>query len=279
MSAMPPPYDPAPPSPRQFPWVACAIIGALAFVFVVVGGIAVVGWLIFLRPSPEPPKLAPQQMQHTVPKAGPPAAPPRSPQGPPASAEEAVASVKARPEVSALLQMGPTPGITPRVELDSEDDDGYVVHVYQELTQVPQGAPASIDFGWYKVSKATGDVTMIPPPWPAGAAPRPRSAAPAMAPPQMPQQGRPKGSPGAAALTADGAIAKVKALPEVAEWAANVAAAGGSPHVDVDGEDPRAYTVHVYEVVKGDGNIPSHTATMGWFTVDKGTGEVRQRVP
>jgi hypothetical protein len=95
-------------------------------------------------------------------------------------------------------------------------------------------------------------------------------------PPPMTPQGAP---PQAAPVSADEAIAKVKALPEVAEWIANVTKAGGSPHIDMDSEDAVAYTVHVYEVVKEEGDIPSHTATMGWFTVDKGTGEVKQQVP
>jgi len=155
MSAMPPPYGPPPPS-REFPWVACGIIGGLAFVFLVVAGIAAVGYFLFLKPQRPPPTMTPQQMQQMMPKAGP---------------------------------------------------------------------------------------------------------------------------PQPAAVSGDEAIGKVKALPEVAEWIANVTKAGGSPHIDIDSEDAAAYTVHVYEVVKGEGDTPSHTATMGWFTVDKGTGEVKQQVP
>ncbi|MBM3473186.1 MAG: hypothetical protein FJX75_07970 [Armatimonadetes bacterium] len=128
------------PPPRQFPWVACAVIGALAFAFLAVAGI-VVCYFAFLRPSRR---------------------------------DEAVAKVKARPEVAAFLQTGPNPAATPRVELEQEDADGYLVHAYTELTQVPKGVPASVDFGWYRVSKATGEVTRVPPPWALEAAPPPR---------------------------------------------------------------------------------------------------------
>ena len=162
MSGMPPPYA-APPPSREFPWVACAIVGGLAFVFLVVGGIVVVGWFIFLKPSPAPPMMTPQQMQGMM----------------------------------------------------------------------KQSAPSGAELG----------------------------------------------SPQAAAVSADGALGKVKALPAVAEWIANVTAAGGSPHIDIDSEDALTYTVHVYEVVKEEGDMPSHTATMGWYTVENATGEVKQEVP
>jgi hypothetical protein len=162
MSTAPPPYGPPPPS-REFPWVACAIIGGLAAVFLFVAAIAAVGYLIFLKPTSKPSTMTPQQMQQ-------------------------------------MMQNTAPPGAQP-------------------------------------------------------------------------------GAPPTAAVSADEAIAKVKALPEVAEWIANVTKAGGSPHIDMDSEDAVAYTVHVYEVVKEEGDIPSHTATMGWFTVDKGTGEVKQQVP
>jgi hypothetical protein len=148
MSGMPPPY-PSPPPSREFPWVACAIVGGLGFVLLVVIGIIAVGYLIFLKPTTRPPMMTPQQMQQMMQKATPPVAQP--------------------------------------------------------------------------------------------------------------------GSPQPVAVSANEAIGKVKALPEVAEWIANVTAADGSPHI--------------YEVVKEEGDIPSHTATMGWYAVDKGTGEVKQEVP
>jgi hypothetical protein len=94
----------------------------------------------------------------------------------------------------------------------------------------------------------------------------------------MPAPPPPPAAP-AVVITADDAVAKVKALPDVTEWAGTVKAAGGSPHIDVDSEDATAYTVHVYEIVKETDDMPSHTATMGWYTVDKATGEVKEAAP
>jgi len=85
--------------------------------------------------------------------------------------------------------------------------------------------------------------------------------------------------PAGGEVTAEQAVEKVRARPEVAQWEAVVTAAAGSPHIDVDSEDAVAYTVHVFEVVQGDADMPGHTATMGWYTVDKATGEVRLGVP
>jgi hypothetical protein len=94
----------------------------------------------------------------------------------------------------------------------------------------------------------------------------------------MPAQPPPPAPP-AVLTTADDAVAKVKALPDVAEWVATVTAAGGSPRIEVDSEDSAAYTVHVYEIVKQTDDMPSHTATMGWYTVDKTTGNVKEASP
>jgi len=112
--------------------------------------------------------------------------------------------------------------------------------------------------------------TAVTPPPPAVAPMAPNPASPAT--PENPE-------PSASGISGDEAVEKVKALPEVAEWVAIVTANGGSPHIDVDSEDAATYTVHVYEIVTGDPEMPSHTATLGWFIVDKVTGEVRKDVP
>ena len=83
----------------------------------------------------------------------------------------------------------------------------------------------------------------------------------------------------AASVSAEEALAKVRALPEVVTWQATVAAAGGSPRIDIDSEDAKAYTVHVYEMVEGEGDMPGHAATMAWYSVSKATGEVKSVVP
>jgi hypothetical protein len=106
------------------------------------------------------------------------------------------------------------------------------------------------------------------------AAPMPQ---PGMAP--VPQPSAPKEASPPAAVSAADAVAAVKARPEVAEWLANVTQAGGSPRIEVDSEDAEAYTVHVFEVVAGEGDMPGHTATLGWYTVNKATGEVTQDLP
>jgi hypothetical protein len=136
------------------------VVGVVVGLFILTT-VVLVARFVFLHP---PTSATPERVQRATGESGESAV----------SAEEAVAKVKARPEVSAFLQMGPTPGIAPRAEVESEDDDGYLVRVYQELTQVPQGAPASIDFGWYRVSKATGEVTLVLPPWVASGGPPPR---------------------------------------------------------------------------------------------------------
>ena len=62
------------------------------------------------------------------------------------------------------------------------------------------------------------------------------------------------------------AIAKVSALPEVAEYLRDVP----SGRVVIDHEDSatNSYLIHVFEVVD------DHTATFNWYTVDKTTGEI-----
>jgi hypothetical protein len=109
-----------------------------------------------------------------------------------------------------------------------------------------------------------------PPPPPVVAPPTPVAPLPAPAPTA-------KSAP--PTLSADEARDLVAALPDVVEWRDNVTAAGGSAHIDVDSEDAGAYTVHVFEIIADQGDIPGHTATMGWYVVDKNTGDVRNMVP
>ena len=162
-----PPYVPVPDAPATkppggFPWGVCAVVAGVVVVLFVLAAVVLVARFVFRHP---PTSATPERVRQATGESPKPAA---------VSAEEAVARVRARPEVSAFLQTGQTPGTTPRVELDGEDDEGYVVHVYQQLTQAPQAAPAAIDFGWYRASKATGDVMPIPRPWAVGALPPPR---------------------------------------------------------------------------------------------------------
>ena len=42
----------------------------------------------------------------------------------------------------------------------------------------------------------------------------------------------------------------------------------------VDSEDEKIFTVHCYDVI-GKGTAEQHTATSGWYTVNKSTGEVK----
>lgn len=74
-------------------------------------------------------------------------------------------------------------------------------------------------------------------------------------------------------LTEDGALAKVNALTEVADFAKSLAAQGKGPQFEISLEDASTYSVRVYETVD-DGSGVSHTATFGWYKVDRNTGAV-----
>jgi len=69
------------------------------------------------------------------------------------------------------------------------------------------------------------------------------------------------------------AVQMVRNLPEVAEFIKALGKANKVPHIDCDSEDTNGYHIHVFEIVDDPGS-PSHTATMGWYTVDKKTGKV-----
>ena len=147
--------------PGGFPWGVCAVIVGAVVVLLMLTAVVLVGWFVFRHP---PTSVPSDHMQELMEQSEPPGAAPGSPQAAAISADEAIARVKARPEISVLLQTGAASGAMPRVELDREYDDSYVVHAYTELAQAPKGVPATIDFGWYKVSKATGEVTLVPGP-------------------------------------------------------------------------------------------------------------------
>ncbi|MCO5297507.1 MAG: hypothetical protein M9921_11680 [Fimbriimonadaceae bacterium] len=65
----------------------------------------------------------------------------------------------------------------------------------------------------------------------------------------------------------------VAALPEVDQFVKLLRGAGKSAVFDVSLEDDHTYRVHVYENVD-DGNGMSHTATFGWYLVDRTTGQI-----
>lgn len=65
----------------------------------------------------------------------------------------------------------------------------------------------------------------------------------------------------------------VAAQGEVARFAKELEARGKKLHVDVSLKDERTYLVHVYELVD-DGAGTGHTATFGWYEVDRSTGTI-----
>jgi len=71
----------------------------------------------------------------------------------------------------------------------------------------------------------------------------------------------------------DRAAEIVSRLPDVDNFLKRLSAVGKRAHIDTTEEDPQTWMVHVYEIVD-DGDGMSHTATFGWFKVDKKTGRV-----
>lgn len=69
------------------------------------------------------------------------------------------------------------------------------------------------------------------------------------------------------------AVARVRTLPEVAAWLATLGANSGRARFAIEGSEPAAYTIRVYEAVP-DGGGGGHSATFGWWDVDRQTGEV-----
>ncbi|MBM3494910.1 MAG: hypothetical protein FJX72_11425 [Armatimonadetes bacterium] len=81
-------------------------------------------------------------------------------------------------------------------------------------------------------------------------------------------------APPGRALTEKQAIEAVRAQPEVAEWLrAFTGDLAERPRFTVEPEHGPVYVIHVYEDVP-DPSGGGHTATLGWFEVDKRTGEV-----
>ena len=69
------------------------------------------------------------------------------------------------------------------------------------------------------------------------------------------------------------ALSKVRERTEVVKYEAVLTKAGKKVTFEVeDGDD--SWSVHVFEIVS-DGES-SHTATFGWYSVDKKTGEIQK---
>ena len=75
-----------------------------------------------------------------------------------------------------------------------------------------------------------------------------------------------------AEITAESARAKIESLPEVLEYKKTLAASGKQATIEVEDGD-NEWNVHVFEIVKEDGGT-SHTATFGWYAVNKKTGKI-----
>ena len=169
---MPPAAAPAAPA-KTFPWVTCIVLGGMGVVLLVVVMVIAVGYMLFLKPRPP---AAPPPPMMSMPGPGPmgsmpggPGAPGTMPgmapaeTGPVNSADEAIARVRARPEVAALFNVPAPPGVAFHVEVDHEDEDSYTVHVYEDVPDIKPGRIESLF--WYSVSRATGEVTSIPDPY------------------------------------------------------------------------------------------------------------------
>ncbi|MCW5942256.1 MAG: zinc ribbon domain-containing protein [Fimbriimonadaceae bacterium] len=74
-------------------------------------------------------------------------------------------------------------------------------------------------------------------------------------------------------LDEDGALQKVAALPEVKGFIKTLEAQGKRARFDASLEDGASYSVRVYEIVD-DGGGASHSATFGWYKVDRNSGAV-----
>ncbi len=63
----------------------------------------------------------------------------------------------------------------------------------------------------------------------------------------------------------------LQALPEVVKYEADLKKAGKKSSFEAQ-DDGEEWLIQVFEIVKND-NEPSHTATFGWYRVNKKTGE------
>lgn len=76
-------------------------------------------------------------------------------------------------------------------------------------------------------------------------------------------------------VSAEGAAISVKNLPGVKELFSN--SSSGAIRLELSEEDEEHYVFRVYEIVKDDDM--SHTATYGWYKVEKGTGRAYSITP
>ncbi len=74
-------------------------------------------------------------------------------------------------------------------------------------------------------------------------------------------------------VTAEVAERTVASLPEVQSYAQTLAQSGAKATITAE-DAGETWNVHIYEIVQ-DGDS-SHTATFGWYTVDKKTGRVEK---
>ena len=65
---------------------------------------------------------------------------------------------------------------------------------------------------------------------------------------------------------------RVKDLPEVKEYLKQFSSGGGI--VETDQKTRHYYIAHVYEIVKEQGEIPSHAATFNWYVADECNGQI-----
>jgi hypothetical protein len=131
---------------------------------------------------------------------------------------------------------------------------------------------------------APSTVLASPPAEPEVTPPAPTVEPPATepAPATQPDTSAAPGTSSAPATSEDEAIDRVMARSDVKEWQTLIDQAQASGKrtkamIQVEGQTDESYTVHVYESIE-DPDFP-HTATFGWFRVDKATGAVTQFVP
>lgn len=85
-------------------------------------------------------------------------------------------------------------------------------------------------------------------------------------------------SSGAEPVSAEQALRLVSREPKVQAFAKRLKAAGKKVHIELDPSEEHDYVVHVYELVEGTGDMPGHTATFGWYGVDRKTGKITEMV-
>lgn len=72
-------------------------------------------------------------------------------------------------------------------------------------------------------------------------------------------------------ITKEGAIEKIKNLPEVKDYSSELEKAGSKVQFNAE-DSEEVWSVQVFEIVSQGEN--SHTATFNWYRVNKKTGEV-----